>query len=105
MKAKKNKPTGLVVAMDALTSSIDTGRLVANLLSCLPHDGTYIGRKIYGRAGTAFEHVTGLVTGVSRCRLEGCGGDRLHVKWPDGKRTFPCIKGCKELEGGSFQII
>ena len=27
------------------------------------------------------------------CTMEGCRGVRLSVKWPDGKRTFPCTKG------------
>jgi hypothetical protein len=36
----------------------------------------------------------GRLTGGSRnCRLEGCTGRRLEVRWPDGKLTWPCSKG------------
>lgn len=27
------------------------------------------------------------------CSLEGCGGDRLGVRWDNGRVTFPCTKG------------
>lgn len=73
-----------------------TGRTVA--------DGQYVGKKVYGRKGTAFAAVAGLVTGTSACRLEGCRGTRLHVKWPDGKRTYPCAKGCTTRDDGDLEI-
>ena len=39
---------------------------------------------------------TGSVIGVRQfCRLEGCGARRLIVRWPDGKRTEPCLRGCE----------
>ena len=28
------------------------------------------------------------------CRMEGCTGMCQHVRWSDGKSTFPCSKGC-----------
>jgi len=31
--------------------------------------------------------------GQYRCRLEGCGGMRIAVRWPDGRVTYPCTKG------------
>lgn len=38
--------------------------------------------------------LVGRVTSASRrCRLEGCGGVRLRVVWPDGKVTYPCSRG------------
>lgn len=30
-----------------------------------------------------------------RCDMEGCTGMRQYVVWEDGKRTFPCSKGCE----------
>lgn len=32
-----------------------------------------------------------------RCTMEGCTGVRMHVKWTDGKSTYPCTKGCIQL--------
>jgi hypothetical protein len=39
-----------------------------------------------------------------RCRLDGCTGLRLTVRWPDGKTTKPCTKGMHEREDGHWQI-
>lgn len=37
---------------------------------------------------------TGEATGtMRRCQLEGCGGNRHGVRWPNGKITWPCGKG------------
>jgi hypothetical protein len=69
-----------------------------------PNNAEYVGKKVYGRQGSDFENVAGEVTGTSLCRLEGCGGTRLHVKWPDGKRTYPCAKGCMVQFDGSLRI-
>jgi hypothetical protein len=36
----------------------------------------------------------GKPTGSTRiCQLEGCGGERIGVKWDNGKITYPCSKG------------
>lgn len=36
----------------------------------------------------------GKPTGKTRCcKLEGCSGIRIGVRWPDGKITWPCSKG------------
>lgn len=67
-------------------------------------DDAYVGKKVFGRKGTAFEKVSGTITGVSLCSLGGCSGTRLHVKWPDGKRTYPCAKGCKVRKNGDMEI-
>ena len=39
------------------------------------------------------------------CPMEGCTWTRIHVKWPDGKSTYPCSKGCLEISPGLFQIV
>ena len=37
---------------------------------------------------------TGHTTGGTReCQMEGCRGQRLGVRWEDGKLTFPCTHG------------
>src|SRR5437870_3475787 len=83
----------------------EVAELVASLLpASVPDDPQYVGRKLYGRRETEFESVGGEITGTSLCRLEGCGGTRLHVKWSDGKRTYPCAKVCDEQEDGSLRI-
>lgn len=54
------------------------------------------------RSGT----VEGVVTGRTwRCRLEGCRGVRVEVKWPDGTVTRPCSAGMREVEPGVWQIV
>lgn len=40
-----------------------------------------------------------------RCTMEGCGGWRIHVRWPDGKNTYPCSRGCKAIDKDTLQII
>ena len=27
------------------------------------------------------------------CQMEGCRGQRIGVRWPDGSITFPCSRG------------
>jgi hypothetical protein len=77
------------------------GVLLTALTGKNPGDEEYIGKKVYRRGGRGSP---GTVTNTSICRLEGCGGTRLHVKWPDGHRTYPCAKGCKDRADGSLQI-
>lgn len=38
----------------------------------------------------------GRTTGSTRqCRLEGCPGTRIGVRWSDGRITWPCSNGLK----------
>lgn len=47
----------------------------------------------------------GRVTGGTRlCGLEGCRGLQIGVRWPDGKLTWPCSKGLKEIDSETWQI-
>lgn len=39
-----------------------------------------------------------------RCQMEGCTGQRMTVKWPDGKVTRPCTKGMFTRPDGAWQI-
>ena len=54
---------------------------------------------------------TGTLTGTirnhrsRRCTAEGCPGWRIHVKWPDGRSTYPCSKGTKIIDADTLQII
>lgn len=44
--------------------------------------------------------IKGKLTGSSRvCRLEGCTGRALAVRWENGKLTYPCTKGMREYKG------
>lgn len=39
------------------------------------------------------------------CPMAGCKGHRIHVLWPDGKSTYPCSNGCKEIDPNTLQIL
>jgi hypothetical protein len=45
---------------------------------------------VWNRSKTQRGSLTG---GERRCQLEGCGSVRLGVRWPDGKLTWPCMRG------------
>jgi hypothetical protein len=61
----------------------------------------WTGTVVLGGGGTP----RGVASGrTSRCRLEGCGGERVHVRWDDGRRSYPCSWGLKELPTGEYQI-
>ena len=42
---------------------------------------------------------------VRMCRLEGCNGYVSSVRWEDGKLTYPCSKGMKQIDENTMQII
>lgn len=49
-------------------------------------------------------HTEGKPTGGTRsCTLEGCRGNRIGVRWPDGKLTWPCSKGMSN-NGSTWKI-
>ena len=77
-------------------------KLVAALLEAVSGRSRpdYVGTRVWSRDGRA----CGVVTGTSLCRLESCGGARLHVRWPDGHRTYPCARGCSVRADGDLQI-
>lgn len=66
---------------------------------------TYVGRKVYGRKGTKHASAAGKVTNTSTCRLTGCSAFRLHVLWPDGHRTYPCVKACVSRGDDALEIV
>jgi len=45
-----------------------------------------------------------LTGGTRRCQLAGCNGIRYCVRWEDGKHTWPCSKGIKEIDEQTWQI-
>jgi hypothetical protein len=50
--------------------------------------------------------IQGETTGtVTLCQMEGCGGTRVWVRWPDGKLTRPCDDALKTNADGSLEII
>lgn len=58
-------------------------------------------KKVYARNGKE----CGEVRGERCCRLAGCTGRCLVVRWKDGKVTDPCTKGMKVRKDGHWQII
>ena len=62
------------------------------------------GERIYNREGTEFGRTTGA---TRRCQMDGCGGERLCVRWPntnDSRITYPCDRGLFDREDGYRQI-
>jgi hypothetical protein len=53
------------------------------------------GSRVYSRTGTTY----GIITGYSKCQLEGCSGTRVWVQWKSGKLTKPCSEGLKTRRG------
>lgn len=53
------------------------------------------------------ETYTGTVCGAAfDCRLEGCRGVRIPVRWDHQKqRTYPCTKGMEERSDGTWKIL
>jgi len=39
------------------------------------------------------------------CRMEGCTGMRMHVRWNNGSRSYPCSKGCECIASGLEKIM
>ena len=59
------------------------------------------GERVYAQGGEEF----GIATGKwHHCRLHGCTGARITVRWSDGKITYPCTKGMSIREDGCYQI-
>lgn len=40
-----------------------------------------------------------------KCHTECCPGWRIHVRWPDGKNTYPCSCGCKIVDDETWQVM
>ena len=49
---------------------------------------------------------SGVTTGSThKCRMEGCLGLRVSVRWSDGKITYPCSKGMQVMSDGRWHIM
>ena len=59
------------------------------------------GKVIYSRTGNYVGELTG---SQQVCKLEGCTGVRLGVRWVDKKISYPCTKGITERADGALQI-
>lgn len=59
------------------------------------------GTVIYSRDGAIAGRATG---STHKCRLDGCRGVRVSVKWPDGQNTFPCSGGLTAAGDGEWII-
>ena len=60
------------------------------------------GTKVISRTGLHTGHATGA---ARRCQLDGCRGERIVVKWDDGRISYPCLKGMNTLPDGSLKIL
>jgi len=59
-------------------------------------------KKVYSSDCKEWGHTTG---SSQQCRLEGCNGKRLGVRWTNGKITYPCTKGMESIGFGNLKII
>lgn len=57
--------------------------------------------KVYSRDRLQVGTCTG---SAYRCRLESCKGDRIGVRWADGRITFPCTEGMIHYKNGDMRI-
>lgn len=60
------------------------------------------GELVYSRSGDQLGKTTG---GTRSCRLEGCRGIRIGVRWPDGSLTWPCTDGMGNTADGAWRIL
>ena len=40
-----------------------------------------------------------------KCAKKGCNGTRMHVKWSDGRTTYPCEKDCVKVDADTLRLI
>jgi hypothetical protein len=60
------------------------------------------GGRVYDRSGRTAGKFTG---GTRPCTMESCKGERVGVRWKDGKLTWPCSAGMKFRKDFFLQII
>lgn len=60
------------------------------------------GEKVLGSDGASEGHTTG---GSYACRMEGCRGTRLAVRWRDGTLSYPCTHGMNMVDKTTWKII
>lgn len=60
------------------------------------------GTKVRSRDGSETGEANG---NTHHCRLHGCNGLRVSVRWPDGSHTFPCSKGMTQKRDGSWRLL
>ncbi len=59
------------------------------------------GSRVYNHAETEY----GVTTGAAYpCRLAGCPGLRVVVRWPDRQYTHPCTRSLTHRPDGAFRI-
>lgn len=58
-------------------------------------------KKVWNSQQSEFGTPTG---GIRRCQMEGCLGQRIGVRWPDGSITWPCAKGISNLSENEMKI-
>lgn len=58
--------------------------------------------RVFSKSGRSKATPTG---GTYLCRLEGCRGMRVVVRWSNNIITHPCSKGMKTRKDGNWQIL
>jgi hypothetical protein len=63
--------------------------------------GMALPKKVWNREKTEYGSPTG---GTRKCRMEGCLGMCIAVRWPDGSLTWPCTRGMSTLTQDEMKI-
>lgn len=53
----------------------------------------WVGAEVLPRKGSRGQRKPGVVVGERRCQAAWCRGTAVIVRWPDGSRTCPCVRG------------
>jgi hypothetical protein len=73
--------------------------IVKGVLELLrPPPKTERGIPVFARGARKAEGRT--LGGTRRCRMDGCAGIRIAVRWNSGKMTWPCSKGMSRSNKG-----
>lgn len=71
--------------------------------NCFDVEQIQRGTAVWARHREAQGQATG---GRTRsCRMEGCLGRLIDVRWSDNKLTFPCSEGIVKNDDGSLEIV
>lgn len=84
-------------------NQVDTLVSAVRALAGLPVRPNVVGKLMYPRPGGRYKR-PGTITRMTACHGEGCTGDGVRVKWPNGQTTTCCLKTCTRLPTGDFIV-
>lgn len=97
-KIKKENPDN---PLDALSDAIHEDHPKPLPVPPLVIEPPYVGEKnitVYSKDGQKKGKTTG---GSKTCKIDGCLGRCIAVRWDDGALTYPCTKGMEYTDNGT----